>query len=58
LPDEHSVTTFREFAKIVVPLLALLMARVAGMTAFAQYRLATNADQRQDRASVLADGVS
>jgi hypothetical protein len=34
------------------------MARVAGMTAFAQYRLATNADHRQDRAYVLAEGVS
>jgi hypothetical protein len=43
LPDEHSVTTFREIVKIVVPLLALLMAWQANT---------------QDRAYVLADGMS
>jgi hypothetical protein len=57
LPDEHPIATFREWAKIVVPFLALIAATTAGGIALAQYFLASGSAERQDRAYLLADKV-
>lgn len=53
LPDEHPIETFREWAKVVVPSLALLAASIAAGVSLMQLKLARASAERQDRAYVL-----
>lgn len=57
VPGETSAQAFREWAKVIVPILALVVAIVAAIFAFYQLDLATVSAERQQRAYVMIEAA-
>jgi hypothetical protein len=57
LPGEHPIATFREWAKIIIPVLAFVSAVAAAVAAWKQFELARDSAERQDRAYVLVKSI-
>lgn len=55
-PDEHPASTFREFFKVVTPILALIAACIACYYSYQQFENARRTSERQLRAYVMFDG--